>query len=85
MFTDVLGTVLTIANTIGAVANTVDSFTDHEDKSPVEVVTEKQVVVPQPVQQIPPVTLNLTINVYKDGEGKTILDTNQNGLCLDLK
>lgn len=89
---DVFKNLFTVLNTINTVATTVNKLApnDKPNTNQVEVV-ERPVVVPAsvPQQNIPPVNINLTINVYKDSDldklALPILSRDDNGVTLNLK
>lgn len=89
---DMFKNLFTVLNTINTVATTVNKLApnDKPNTNQVEVV-ERPVVVPAsvPQQNIPPVNINLTINVYKDSDldklALPVLSRDDNGVTLNLK
>lgn len=101
MISNVLGTVLAVANAAGAIGNALNSFADNDThkSTPIEVVDTNSVQTPirvNPTQENyrqSPVTVNLTVNIFKDGEKIGILTSGDSSipqlqdqtLCIDLK
>ena len=82
-----LNTVNTIVGTVNTIASKVDTSSSHKS---VEVVDERPIVVKQPNTaqvQSPPVSVNLTINVYgKDKDKPCIpeITKTDDGITLDI-
>lgn len=80
---DIFQNLLTVMNTISTVSSTIDKIT--ADKAPKENKVE---VVERPASQnVPPININLTINVYKsdpDALGLPLLAQNGKDTTINL-
>lgn len=80
MIGDIIGTIGT-----AVMSNIINNLGNNEQPQRMEVV-EKQVIVPQQPQQIPPINFNLTINVFSGDEIAKLHKTgSEENNIIDLK